>query len=743
MKPRSKRVVWIIIISLFIFVVGSSFIIFFDRIRGNSVTNRISIVANSVALAVNPDRILSLQGNLDDKNNPDYQRLREQLQKVASVIKEDGIKWIYTINIKDNKLIFLVDSVPEGEFGHSEPGDEYKNPPEEFKTIFKEGKTIITPVYTDEWGKFISVLVPIKDFETGKLISIIGFDLDYSFYKSEVAKTRVMTEGVIMLIYILTILVYLYFSTKFEKDQELIESEQKFKVITESALDPIIMMDQKGIIVLWNNAAEKVFKYSSKEALGKYLHHLIIPSQKYNIEHSDKLKMFQQTGQSPVFGQVLDLETISKDGKSIPVELSISGVKLKKQNYAIGIIRDISIRKQNENELKNKNKTMDEQQKAILNIIEDVNEEKSKTDSLLSSIGDGVVAVDTDSKITYINSIAENLLGYKSNELIGKISHEIILSQDNKGKNISKEKRPFVLVIKNGKTISTSTENPVYYFHKNKTKFPVSINISPIKVDNKIIGAINIFRDITHEIEVDQMKTEFISLASHQLRTPLSAMRWFSEMLLAGDAGKLTKEQKEYVTNISLSNDRMIALVNSLLNISRIESGRIIIDPEPTDLAKLIQDVLVEIDNKIKEKKQQIIISIHSGLPKINIDPKLIREVYKNLLTNANKYTPEGGEISIFISKKDQEIVSQISDNGYGIPTKDQAKIFEKFYRAENIVKLETEGTGLGLYLAKSIVESSSGKLWFESQEKVGTTFWFTLPLSGSKAKKGEVTINS
>ena len=365
-------------------------------------------------------------------------------------------------------------------------------------------------------------------------------------------------------------------------------------------------------------------------------------------------------------------------------------------------------------------------------------EERLKLEAVLASIGEGIITTDEYAKIATINAQALSMLGFTKEELLGKWILEAFTVTDENNEPIPPDKRSITEALLTGKVIAST----VNYIRHDGSRFLAGEIISPILVGDNPTGAVIVFRDVTREKEVDRMKTEFISIASHQLRTPLSAMRWFSEMLLAGDAGVLAAEQKEMVQNISDSNDRMIALVNSLLNISRIESGRLIVDPTPSDIVSVAKAAVTDVKAKADEKKQTIIVSAHENLPKINIDPKLIHHVYMNLLTNSIKYSPESSEITVFISLKDNEIISQISDNGYGIPETEQKKMFQKFFRATNIVERETDGTGLGMYLVKAIIDSSGGRVWFKSKEGEGTTVWFSLQMSGMKAKQGEVRID-
>lgn len=262
-----------------------------------------------------------------------------------------------------------------------------------------------------------------------------------------------------------------------------------------------------------------------------------------------------------------------------------------------------------------------------------------------------------------------------------------------------------------------------------KTHTIRGISAPVFNIKDEFQFAVGVFEDITHEKEVDRMKSEFISLASHQLLTPLTAIKAQTELLILYDGFEnLSPKQQKHIQNIKEIDLRMIELVSSLLDISRLESGKIIPEPSKTDLPKLIDEVLTDVKIKFDEKQQDFRINIIDKIPEIEIDQKLIRQVYLNLLTNASKYTPEKGSIVLTIEEREKDVLSKVTDSGYGIPEKDKAKVFQKFYRGDNIVSIVSEGTGLGLYLIKTIVDVSGGTIGYDSKEGAGTTFWFTLP---------------
>ncbi len=265
-----------------------------------------------------------------------------------------------------------------------------------------------------------------------------------------------------------------------------------------------------------------------------------------------------------------------------------------------------------------------------------------------------------------------------------------------------------------------------------------SYSAAPLK-DNSgdTIGAVIVFRDITKERAIDRAKTEFVSLASYQLRTPLSAIGWNLELLLTDQSKGMSSEQIESLQETQKANKRMVNLVDALLNTSRIDMGTFAIETEPVDFIEIADSVLKELHPTIKTKQINVKKSYGKNIPKISADPKLSRMVLQNFLSNAVKYTQDKGEISITIKKRGLDLYIAVADTGYGIPKKQQDKIFSKLFRADNIQDKNVEGTGLGLYIVKSIIDSSGGKIWFESKENKGTTFYITLPLTGMKSKQG------
>jgi len=255
--------------------------------------------------------------------------------------------------------------------------------------------------------------------------------------------------------------------------------------------------------------------------------------------------------------------------------------------------------------------------------------------------------------------------------------------------------------------------------------------------------------------ELEQAKADFVSLASHQLRTPLSIVKWYSDYILCGDAGEINAEQKKYLGEIFKTNQRMIDLVNALLDVSRIDLGTFSIEPEPTDIIKKANEAVKKYESIIKLKKV-IFEKNFEKMPLLNLDPRLILIVLENILSNAVKYTPDGGRVRFTIKKTDVNILIKVSDTGVGVSRELRSKMFSKMFRAADAKKMVAGGNGLGLYVAKAVIEKSGGKIWFESpsmeffieeggkkawknlmKSGLGTTFFITIPLKGMKKRAG------
>lgn len=364
---------------------------------------------------------------------------------------------------------------------------------------------------------------------------------------------------------------------------------------------------------------------------------------------------------------------------------------------------------------------------------EDLAVEIARSEAFFDSIGEAVIATDKEGKIMRINTATLELFECTEEDLIGKKYMTTVPAFTLKGDLIPSIDRPIMRSLVEGRSITET----LMYARGDGKRFPAHVNVSPIMLKGEPIGTIQVVRDVTREQEIDHAKTEFVSLASHQLRTPLTAMRWYVELLLKGKMGNLTNAQQLALEEIYDVNLRLIDLVGALLSVARIEIGTLAMTPEPSDIVQLARDVVFELKPTLAEKNLSFSEKYDDDIPSMQLDPDLTRIIFQNILTNAVKYTPAGGSVDLKIAKLKRSVMITIKDTGYGIPKRQQRYMFSKLFRADNARQQDTDGTGLGLYIVKSIVTNAKGKIWFESEENVGTTFHVRLPLKGMSNNGG------
>ena len=352
-------------------------------------------------------------------------------------------------------------------------------------------------------------------------------------------------------------------------------------------------------------------------------------------------------------------------------------------------------------------------------------EEKEKTLTIITNFSDGLLVFNKSKKLSLINPQAEKFFQIEEKNVIGKTISDFGRYPLAKpltsflGQKIKKVFRK-ELTVSEDLVLEAST-------------------VPMVSGEEGELGTLVVLHDVSREKTIERMKTEFVSLAAHQLKNPLSAIKWTLKMFLEGDLGKTTPKQTEFIEKTYDTNERMIALINDLLNVAKIEEGRYVYKPTLVDVEGLVQKVIGFSREEIKNKKLKLdFVKSKTKLPQVSIDAEKIELVIQNLLSNAIKYTPSGGRVTISLKGGIKKVEVSVADSGIGIPGNQQGRVFTKFFRAANAMRAETEGTGLGLFMVKNIIKAHGGETWFESKEGKGTTFYFTLPIKDRAFKEGE-----
>ena len=351
--------------------------------------------------------------------------------------------------------------------------------------------------------------------------------------------------------------------------------------------------------------------------------------------------------------------------------------------------------------------------------------EASKTRAILEGIADGVVVTDTEGRIILFNDAAERILGVPRNVVMNENVHALPATL-----SAGAEMAARGLAAVSRWVGVASRQRP-----QMEERFAVgnkvaSVRVAPVMMGDELLGTVALFRDISKEVEAERVKNEFISTVSHELRTPMTSIKGYTDLLFMQAAGPITDAQRKFLTVIKSNADRLATLVNDLLDISRIETGRIRLDRQPTDAAKVIQDVVTALRKQAEEKQLTVTIKVKSPLPPVYADRDRLTQILTNLVDNACRYTPAGGKITISARRVSDKVQIDVADTGIGISPEDQKKVFDRFYRADHPVVQETGGTGLGLAIVKSFVEMHGGSIWLKSELDKGSTFSFTMPVA-------------
>ncbi len=516
-----------------------------------------------------------------------------------------------------------------------------------------------------------------------------------------------------------------------ELELNLIEEKSRTQSILENVVDAIITINQSGYIKTVNKAAEKIFGYSPNEVIGKNV--CMLMPEPFRSEHDKYLKNYIQTGNARVIGIGQEVVGLRKNCEEFPMDIDISEGWMEDQRIFIGIVRDISERKRNEDEIKSLS---------------------AYKDSILREAQTSIITTDLNGVITTFNESAERMLGYSAEEMIGKKTPEIFHDKEEVFQRSRELSNKYDLEFQPGfdvfvffSKLGESETREWTYIRKDGTRLPVLLSVSPLRDDDdKLIGYLGIGTDLTErkreELAIlkaredaesaNKAKSIFLTNMSHEIRTPMNAVLGYSQILLRNK--NLDEDTRKSIQTIDRSSKKLLALINEILDISKNEAGKTFINESDFDLKEEIELLANMFKPQCDEKK--VIWSVQGFNQPVKVigDETKLHQILVNLLGNAVKFT-EKGEVSLAVSPLGNDLYRfDIKDTGPGISTHAQKTIFDVFTQDEEGSK--KGGTGLGLAIAKKHLEFMNSKLNLSSVESVGTHIHFTVSLLPGKKEQ-------
>lgn len=483
-----------------------------------------------------------------------------------------------------------------------------------------------------------------------------------------------------------------------QRETSLVEA--RFQDLLESVPDGIVMVNQEGRIVLSNAQAERLFGYQRAELLGQAIE-VLLPHATRAAHVGHRSEYFRHPGPRAM-GRGIELFGLRKDGTEFPVEISLSPIETEAGTLVMSAIRDIGDRKKAEQKFR----------------------------GLLESAPDAIIIVDQAGEVVIANSQAESVFGYTRSQMIGS---KIEMLMPERFRQMHPHRRDGFFADPRVRPMGVGLE--LYGLRQDGSEFPIEISLSPLETEDGTLVS-SAIRDITERKRIEhrlhqasRMKSEFLANMSHELRTPLNGIIGFSELLFDGKVGPVNEKQKEYLGDILSSGEHLLQLINDVLDLSKVEAGRMDLYPQAFDTAKAISEIRAVVSPISKKKDIQVRVEVHPEATITTLDLQKFKQVLFNLLSNAVKFTDEGGTVTVTADRDGQgRLCLAVRDTGIGIEEADLQRVFQEFTQIDSGNARRYEGTGLGLALTRKLVEFQGGSIAVVSRSGAGSTFTVVLP---------------